>query len=81
MRPQSEIKFEAALPAVDHKVCAVKKCVWCGYATDQYFITCPMCRNCQWCGYVDEVDPFRCYLCGNYLPEHLRPEITPVMAT
>lgn len=60
------------------KVCAVKKCVWCGYATDQYFITCPHCLNCQYCGLMDNVDPYQCFLCGNYLPESERTELVKI---
>lgn len=63
------------------KVCAVSKCVWCGYRTDQYFITCPKCENCQYCGYRDMVDPYRCFLCGNYLPLEGQPKANNVTDT
>lgn len=62
-----------------HKVCAVSRCVWCGYQTDQYFINCPHCNNCQYCGMVDMRDPYRCYLCGNYLPEDERTHVKKIL--
>lgn len=64
--------FEGKVMDIVDKVCAVSKCVWCGYGTDQYFITCPRCSNCQYCGLMDNVDAYRCYLCGNSLPEDAR---------
>jgi hypothetical protein len=79
-RPQHTIEFEGRIMELVEKVCATSKCVWCAYRTDQYFITCPMCRNCQYCGYVDEVDPYRCFICGNYLPEEAQTPITQINA-
>lgn len=80
-KDQAAIKFDGKTPQDrDHKVVAVRRCVWCSFTAQQYFITCPICRNCQYCGMVDNVDAYRCYLCGNYLPEELRNEnhkITP----
>lgn len=72
-KDQSAIYFEGKTPQNrDHKVVAVRRCVWCSFTAQQYFITCPICRNCQYCGMVDNVDSYRCYLCGNYLPKRLR---------
>ena len=72
-RDQASIKFDGKTPQNrEHKVVAVSRCVWCSFTAQQYFITCPICRNCQYCGMVDNVDQYRCYLCGNYLPEELR---------
>lgn len=69
------IPFEGRVMQGADKICAVKVCVWCKFATDQYFITCPQCKNCQHCGYMDAVDPYRCFICGNYLPESEQPEV------
>jgi len=72
-RPQHTITFEGKTPQDrSAKVCAVSRCVWCSFTAQQYFITCPICKNCQYCGMVDNVDAYQCFLCGNYLPEELR---------
>jgi hypothetical protein len=72
-REQHTIEFDGKIPQNrEHKVVAVSRCVWCSFTAQQYFITCPICKNCQYCGMVDNVDPYRCFLCGNYLPEELR---------
>lgn len=65
--------FQGRIPQnQEHKICATKKCIWCGLHLDQFFISCPNCHNCQWCGMIDYVDPYRCFLCGNFLPDELR---------
>lgn len=81
-KAQSAIHFEGKMPQNrEHKVAVVKRCVWCSFTSlDQWFITCPICKNCQYCGMVDLVDPYRCYLCGNFLPERLRVKNTKLRA-
>lgn len=79
--PGGYIPHEGRLFTVEQrndKVCATSRCVWCGYRTDQYFITCPKCENCQYCGYRDLSDAYRCFICGNYLPDELQTKVAKI---